>query len=231
MALPALVLAGLAGCQSAPPAQSPDEARQSVTEAELAFANTMANRDITAFARFIADDAVFHSGKRALRGRDAVVKGWTPYFTSPQAPFSWSARPDRDRRARATCAHFRSGRQQLGHAGRTLHLDLAASARRSLAGRVRRGQRRVSAVRTGGCHCGAVRFEVDGMAIGSTICRCTSCRRVSGALRVPWTTFVPSSLRWTRGQMRERESSARRAARLLRRLRHAADLATRRHAR
>ncbi len=93
MALPALVLAGLAGCQSAPPAQSPDEARQSVTEAELAFANTMANRDITAFARFIADDAVFHSGKRALRGRDAVVEGWKPYFTSPQAPFSWS--PDR----------------------------------------------------------------------------------------------------------------------------------------
>jgi ketosteroid isomerase-like protein len=90
---PALLLAGLAGCASAPRPLSADEARQQVTETELAFARTMANRDLAAFGRFIAEDAVFYSGKEPLRGREAVLKAWTPFFTSPEAPFSWQ--PDR----------------------------------------------------------------------------------------------------------------------------------------
>ncbi|MET0293319.1 MAG: nuclear transport factor 2 family protein [Steroidobacteraceae bacterium] len=87
------MLAGLAGCKTAPPALSLDEARQTVTETELAFARTMANRDLPAFAQYLAPDAVFHSGKEPLRGRDAVVKAWAPFFSAPEAPFSWS--PDR----------------------------------------------------------------------------------------------------------------------------------------
>jgi ketosteroid isomerase-like protein len=92
-ALPAFLLAGLCGCSSTPRTLSADEAKQQVTETELAFARTLANRDLTAFGRFIADDAVFHSGKDVLRGRDAVIKAWAPFFSSPDAPFSWS--PDR----------------------------------------------------------------------------------------------------------------------------------------
>jgi len=59
----------------------------------MAFARTMANRDLTAFGQFIAEDAVFYSGKEPLRGRDAVLKAWAPFFNTPEAPFSWQ--PDR----------------------------------------------------------------------------------------------------------------------------------------
>jgi ketosteroid isomerase-like protein len=87
------VLAGLGACATRPAAPTVDEARQQVTESELAFARTMANRDLVAFGNFIADDAVFFSGKEALRGKDAVLKAWKPFFDAPEAPFSWS--PDR----------------------------------------------------------------------------------------------------------------------------------------
>jgi ketosteroid isomerase-like protein len=70
-----------------------DIARQQVMETELAFARTMANRDLTAFGSFIAEDAVFFSGKEPLRGRAAVLAAWKPFFDAPEAPFSWA--PDR----------------------------------------------------------------------------------------------------------------------------------------
>lgn len=53
----------------------------------------MADRDLAAFGRFIAPDAVFYSGTEPLRGRDAVLKAWAPFFAAPDAPFSWQ--PDR----------------------------------------------------------------------------------------------------------------------------------------
>jgi ketosteroid isomerase-like protein len=93
--LAALLLAGLAGCATSPRADplSADEARQQVTEAELGFARSMANRDLAAFGRFIAEDAVFFSGKEPLRGRDAIIRAWTPFFAATEAPFSWA--PDK----------------------------------------------------------------------------------------------------------------------------------------
>jgi predicted GNAT family N-acyltransferase len=63
------------------------------------------------------------------------------------------------------------------------------------------------AARTGGCHCGRVRFEIRGELQGTSICRCTSCRRVSGALRVAWTTVGAAALHWTTRAPVERESS------------------------
>ena len=56
--------------------------------AESTFAASMANRDTAAFARLVADEAVFF-GKAALRGKAAVVAGWRPLFEGPTAPFSW----------------------------------------------------------------------------------------------------------------------------------------------
>jgi ketosteroid isomerase-like protein len=91
--VPALLAAGLVACAAGPRPLSADDARQQVTEAELAFARTMANRDLAAFTRFIAEDAVFYSGQQPLRGRDAVLEAWKPFFSSPEAPFSWQ--PDR----------------------------------------------------------------------------------------------------------------------------------------
>lgn len=90
-----MLLTGLlaAGCATQPAALSTDEARQQVTETELAFARSMANRDLAAFATFIADDAVFLDGNDALRGRAAVVNGWSRLFEGTEPPFSWA--PDR----------------------------------------------------------------------------------------------------------------------------------------
>jgi uncharacterized protein (TIGR02246 family) len=62
---------------------------EQVRQSELAFAATMANRNLHAFASFIADDAVFINGGQPLRGRDAIVQHWERFFTGPSAPFSW----------------------------------------------------------------------------------------------------------------------------------------------
>jgi ketosteroid isomerase-like protein len=64
--------------------------REQVRTTEQAFAKTMADRDIDAFATFIAEDAVFAGGSTPLRGRAAIVEGWKPRFQGPAAPFSWA---------------------------------------------------------------------------------------------------------------------------------------------
>lgn len=59
-----------------------------VEAAERGFARSMAERDADAFAGYVAEDAVFF-GASVLRGREAVVAGWAPYFEGAAAPFSW----------------------------------------------------------------------------------------------------------------------------------------------
>lgn len=89
-ALAALALCSLlAGCALAPSAPAVADARQQVVAAERAFAKSMADRDLDAFASFVAEDAVFFSGPKPLRGRQQVVAWWKRYYTSPAAPFSW----------------------------------------------------------------------------------------------------------------------------------------------
>lgn len=61
-----------------------------VRQTEVAFARSMADRDHRAFASFLASDAVFLNGPRALRGAVAVADGWKRYFEGAQAPFSWA---------------------------------------------------------------------------------------------------------------------------------------------
>jgi ketosteroid isomerase-like protein len=78
----------LSACTTAPVTDRSVLQRQ-VTETELAFAKTMADRDHAAFARFLADDTVFFSGPTPLRGKSAVVAWWKRFYESPQAPFSW----------------------------------------------------------------------------------------------------------------------------------------------
>lgn len=60
-----------------------------VAARERAFAKTMVDRDLQAFSQFLSSEAVFFGDARTLRGRQAVVDGWAPFFAGPQAPFSW----------------------------------------------------------------------------------------------------------------------------------------------
>lgn len=90
-----LVLLALAACNTAPPVATVDRAvlAQQVADTERAFAQTMADRDHAAFARFVADDTVFFTGPEPLRGKAAVIAGWKRFYVGPAAPFSW--RPEK----------------------------------------------------------------------------------------------------------------------------------------
>ncbi len=70
-----------------------DSPRQQVFAAERAFAKSMADRDVSAFASHVSDEAIFFNGKGVLRGKKAVLTGWSPLFKGKTAPFSWE--PDR----------------------------------------------------------------------------------------------------------------------------------------
>jgi ketosteroid isomerase-like protein len=63
---------------------------QDVRDREVAFAQTMADRDFDAFMSFIAPDAVFFNGNRPLRGPEEIAADWRRYFEGPEAPFSWT---------------------------------------------------------------------------------------------------------------------------------------------
>jgi len=63
-----------------------------VRNTEIAFAKAFADRDAVKFFSFVADDAVF-LGARTLNGKAEVVKRWSDFFKSKDAPFSW--RPER----------------------------------------------------------------------------------------------------------------------------------------
>jgi ketosteroid isomerase-like protein len=56
---------------------------------ERAFAKTMADRNHPQFASFIAQEAVFFSEPKALRGKQEVAAAWARFFTAIDAPFSW----------------------------------------------------------------------------------------------------------------------------------------------
>jgi uncharacterized protein (TIGR02246 family) len=60
-----------------------------VRATEAAFAATLAARDLVAFTRFLAPDAVFVDDP-VQRGPEAIVAAWRGYFEGAKAPFSWA---------------------------------------------------------------------------------------------------------------------------------------------
>lgn len=70
-------------------AETREELQQQVWAAETAFAQTMADRDLSTFSAFLAPDTVFFSGNATHRGKDAVTKAWATFFEAEQAPFAW----------------------------------------------------------------------------------------------------------------------------------------------
>jgi hypothetical protein len=52
---------------------------------------------------------------------------------------------------------------------------------------------------TGGCHCGAIRYEALGEALTHAPCHCTDCRRSAGAPMVAWTMYPQNAVKVTKG--------------------------------
>jgi ketosteroid isomerase-like protein len=65
------------------------ELESQVAHTERAFAKTMADRDHAAFTSFLAEETVFFTGPKPLRGKAAVAAVWKRFYATPQAPFSW----------------------------------------------------------------------------------------------------------------------------------------------
>jgi ketosteroid isomerase-like protein len=84
LALPAMTT-------SAQPAIDLDALQRAVWNTELAFARSMAERDLAAFERHLSPHTVFWSGdNKLLRGKAAVVDAWKRFYEGAQAPFSWA---------------------------------------------------------------------------------------------------------------------------------------------
>lgn len=88
-----LILGGVVSAAAQPQAnEGAAAARERVSEAEKAFAGTMAKRDHAAFTSYLSDEAVFLGNDEkqpALRGKRAVAEAWKKFFGAPTPPFSW----------------------------------------------------------------------------------------------------------------------------------------------
>jgi hypothetical protein len=60
---------------------------------------------------------------------------------------------------------------------------------------------------TGGCFCGAIRYEVTDTARNLTLCHCQTCRHVSGAPNVAWFTVSTDAFALIQGAPRQFHSS------------------------
>ncbi len=60
---------------------------------------------------------------------------------------------------------------------------------------------------SGGCQCGAVRYEVTGEAAHHALCHCTACRASSGAPATAWMAFKAEDFRIVRGEPKAFNSS------------------------
>ena len=83
----AFIATMLLGLPSAP-VRAQDAAAE-VEAREIAFAKSMADRDLDAFLTFVSVEAIFFSGNEPLRGREAIARAWARFFEGPTPPFSW----------------------------------------------------------------------------------------------------------------------------------------------
>ena len=55
---------------------------------------------------------------------------------------------------------------------------------------------------TGGCLCGAVRYQLSGEPVSSMHCHCENCRKASGAAMLTWVTVDTADFEWLAGEPR-----------------------------
>jgi ketosteroid isomerase-like protein len=69
--------------------ETPAQLAAQVRATEIAFAQTLADRDVKAFTRMIAPDVIWLADV-TLRGPQQVLTRWQKYFAAATPPFSWS---------------------------------------------------------------------------------------------------------------------------------------------
>lgn len=62
--------------------------------------------------------------------------------------------------------------------------------------------------REGGCHCGAIRFRIQGDPLTHALCHCSDCRRHAGAPMVGWTMYRTDQVTLIKGTPRIYASSS-----------------------
>lgn len=75
---------------AAVPAADLEALEMHVRATEIAFAMTMANRDLDAFAAHLSEEAVFIGRRDVHRGPAEIVAAWSGYFEEETPPFSWA---------------------------------------------------------------------------------------------------------------------------------------------
>lgn len=60
---------------------------------------------------------------------------------------------------------------------------------------------------TGGCLCGAVKYDIDGSPFDADYCHCNICRKNVGAFAVCWMDFRVEQISWISGKPKEFNSS------------------------
>lgn len=63
-------------------------------------------------------------------------------------------------------------------------------------------------MRTGGCQCGAIRYEVRGEPLFVALCHCSMCRRAGAAPAIAWAMFQEPQVRMTNQPVATYRSSA-----------------------
>lgn len=88
-----VVVAGSGIARKSAGAQAGRSLKDTVADAERAFADSMAKRDLAAFTAHLSQEAIFFGGpdgNTPTRGRAAIVDSWKRFFDAPAAPFSWA---------------------------------------------------------------------------------------------------------------------------------------------
>jgi ketosteroid isomerase-like protein len=84
----ALICLLFAAALPAGAAETRAQLTEQVRATEIAFAKTLADRDVKTFRRMIAPDVIWLADK-TLRGPDEVLTRWQAYFDAEKPPFSW----------------------------------------------------------------------------------------------------------------------------------------------
>lgn len=102
-----LLLVPASTAQENPPTARIPVDMQTLRQTEEDFAKAFADRNVTRFAEFVADDARFTSAGKLREGKAAIVESWTRMMQNPDLTLTWS--PDIVQLSQAGDLGFTSG--------------------------------------------------------------------------------------------------------------------------